>query len=61
MPIFRMAKHEAVTRFERDYLETVLNNNSGNVSRAARTAGLDRRNFQKLLRKYDLRRAGDEP
>ena len=56
LPVFRNAKHEAVTRFERDYLESVLTACQNNVSKAARAAGLDRRNFQKLLRKYDLRR-----
>ncbi len=56
VPVFRIAKHEAVTRFEKEYLESVLNACAGNVSKAARAAGLDRRNFQKLLRKYDLRK-----
>ena len=56
LPIFRTAKHEAVTRFEREYLESVLSACGQNVSKAARAAGLDRRNFQKLLRKYDLRK-----
>ncbi len=54
-PTFRVAKHEAVAKFERDFLEAILSEHGHNVSRAARAAGLDRRNFQKLLRKYDLR------
>ena len=60
LPIFRVAKHEAVTRFEREYLEAVLEQCASNVSKAARAAGLDRRNFQKLLRKYELRKGEDD-
>ena len=60
--VFRVAKHEAVTHFERDYLEKVLGAHGNNVSKASRAAGLDRRNFQKLLRKYDMKRGttGDD-
>ena len=52
---FKVAKHEAISAFEQDYLSSVMNATGHNVSKAARLAGLDRRNFQKLLRKYGFK------
>jgi DNA-binding NtrC family response regulator len=51
---FAVAKAEAVRRFERDYLRRVLDECGGNVSRAARIAGKERRAFGKLLKKYGI-------
>jgi two-component system response regulator AtoC len=53
---FREAKARAVEQFERSYLIGVLTLHDGNVSRAAREAGKDRRAFQRLLRKHGLER-----
>jgi len=41
--------------FERRYLEGVLALHGGNVSAAARAAGVDRMHFHRLLRRYGLR------
>lgn len=51
---FAQAKAEAVRRFEQDYLQRVLHEAGGNVTRAARLAGKERRAFGKLLKKYGL-------
>jgi len=51
---FEQAKRQAIDGFERDYLKQVLEEVEGNVSRAARQAGKDRRTFQRLIRKYNL-------
>jgi len=51
---FEQAKKQAIDGFERDYLKQVLEEVEGNVSRAARQAGKDRRTFQRLIRKYNL-------
>lgn len=51
---FAQAKAEAVRRFERDYLQRVLDDAGGNVTRAARLAGKERRAFGKLLRKHGI-------
>jgi len=55
--IFRDAKEKMVRQFERRYLVQVMAAVDGNVSRAARLAGMQRRDFQRLLRKHDVRRA----
>lgn len=55
--IFRDAKDRMVRQFERTYLVQVMAAVDGNVSRAARLAGMQRRDFQRLLRKHDVRRA----
>jgi DNA-binding NtrC family response regulator len=43
-----------VESFERDYLTRLLVEHHGNLSRAARVAKKDRRDFGKLLKKYQL-------
>ena len=53
---FRDAKARVVAAFERRYLSDVLSAATGNVTHAARMAGMQRRDFQRLLRKHELRR-----
>jgi transcriptional regulator with PAS, ATPase and Fis domain len=48
----KSAKEIVVRQFELSYLANVLRLSEGNVSRAARMAGKERRSFQRLLRKY---------
>lgn len=55
--VFRAAKEKAIRAFERAYLIQVMTAADGNVSRAARLAGMQRRDFQRLLRKHDVRKA----
>ena len=54
MPSLRVAKARIVQQFERSYLIEVLTACEGNVSHAARTAGKERRSFQRLIRKYNI-------
>jgi len=51
---FRSAKQQAVNGFEREYLVRLLEESEGNISRAAKNAGKDRRSFQRLLRKHNI-------
>ncbi len=50
----RTRKREVIEAFERDYLRRLMQEHGGNVTRAARSAGKERRELGKLLRKYDL-------
>jgi DNA-binding NtrC family response regulator len=50
------AKKQALEMFEQAYLEAVLKRTGGNVSEAARQAGLDRSNFRRVLKKAEQRK-----
>jgi two-component system response regulator HydG len=54
------AKKQALEMFEQAYLEAVLKRTGGNVSEAARQAGLDRSNFRRVLKKAELRKKPSE-
>jgi DNA-binding NtrC family response regulator len=51
---FRDLKRRAIATFEHEYLQRVMTEHRGNVSRAARTAGKERREFGKLLKRHRL-------
>lgn len=51
---FAAAKEEAVARFERRYLADLLARTGGNLSAAAREAGMDRKNLRRLVNKHGL-------
>ncbi len=51
---FVSAKQRAVDRFEREYLEALMRRTRGNISQAAREAGLARHYLRELLRKHGL-------
>jgi two-component system, NtrC family, response regulator HydG len=48
---YNVAKRAAVTEFERTYFRNLMELSQGNISRAARLAGLDRSNFRRILRR----------
>ena len=51
---FHDAKQRWVDAFERAYLERLFERNAGNVSEAARAAGLSRQSCYRLMRKHGL-------
>ncbi|AKT44113.1 sigma 54-interacting transcriptional regulator [Chondromyces crocatus] len=57
--LLRLPYHEAkdvwVERFERAYVEAILAQSGGNVSKAARDAGVDRRHLQRLMGRFGLK------
>jgi DNA-binding NtrC family response regulator len=55
---FQRAKDHALRSFERTYLTEALASTHGNVSRAAKAAGKERRSFQRLMQKHNL--TGDD-
>lgn len=52
---FQRAKARVIGDFEKNYILRLLVLNGGNISRAARTAGKNRRVFWELMRKHDIR------
>ena len=51
---FAELKADALVRFERRYLETLLRQTGGNLSLAARTAQHERKSLWRLLQKHDI-------
>jgi transcriptional regulator with GAF, ATPase, and Fis domain len=51
---FKDAKNDLIDRFEREYIRELLARNSGNISRAAREAQIERAYLQRLIKKHGL-------
>ena len=51
---FSEAKQLAIESFEKDYIKSMLLLNKGNITAAAREAKKDRRDFGRLVQKYNL-------
>jgi DNA-binding NtrC family response regulator len=56
---FREAKEREVARWERAYLDALLRASSGNLSRAARAARMDRNHLRELVRRHGVRVSGE--
>jgi transcriptional regulator with PAS, ATPase and Fis domain len=51
---FHAAKARAISEFEVGYLRELLTRNRGNISQAAREAGIDRKTIHRILSKYEI-------
>ena len=51
---YRKAKEIAMGEFDRRYITELLTRTGGNVSQASRSAGMDRSNFRRVMKKYDF-------
>ena len=52
---YREAKEVAVSAFERAFVTTLLAEAGGNLSKAARAAGMDRMYLHRLVQKHSLK------
>jgi two-component system response regulator AtoC len=55
---FKSMKKQVLENFEREYLQEVLTEAKGNISKASDISGINRVNFYKLLRRHELDPAG---
>ncbi|HET9134063.1 MAG TPA: sigma-54 dependent transcriptional regulator [Gemmatimonadales bacterium] len=53
---FHAVKDQVVAEFERDYLTRLIGRTGGNMSKAARQAGVDRTTLYRLIEKHGLQR-----
>jgi DNA-binding NtrC family response regulator len=53
---YHLAKDKLVAQFEKEYLSRLVTRAGGNMSRAARLAGIDRTTLYRLMEKHELRR-----
>ncbi len=51
---YRTARNNAIEYVTRNYIGNILHKTKGNVTHAARLAGLERQSLQHLMRKYDI-------
>jgi two-component system, NtrC family, response regulator HydG len=51
---YQQAKRDAMRRFNKVYLCSLLKKTRGNISMASRQAGMDRNNFRKIIKKYNI-------
>jgi DNA-binding NtrC family response regulator len=52
---FRQARLRAIEAFERDYVTELMRESAGNITRAARMAQKDRRDFGRLVQRYQIK------
>ena len=55
---YKLAKQQVVNEFERRYITELLAAHDGNISRAARAAGIDRMSIHKILNRLELDKPG---
>ncbi|MCU0649114.1 MAG: sigma-54 dependent transcriptional regulator, partial [Gemmatimonadaceae bacterium] len=55
---FHAAKDKLIAHFEREYLSRLTARTSGNMSKAARLAGIDRTTLYRLMEKHGFKREG---
>ena len=53
---YHVARDQVIAEFERRYLTALVNRAAGNMSKAARMAGVDRTTLYRLMEKHGLQR-----
>ena len=57
---FKTAKQDLVDEFDRRYLRAMLEAHDGNISAAARAAGIERMSIYKMIRRLGLDKGGED-
>jgi two-component system nitrogen regulation response regulator GlnG len=57
---FKVAKQKLVDEFDRRYLQQLLEAHDGNISAAARAAGIERMSIYKMIRRLGLDKEADD-
>jgi DNA-binding NtrC family response regulator len=52
---FKEAKNSFLTKFEIQFVKDYLMQYKGNVTNASKSAGMTRQNFQRLMKKHNIR------
>lgn len=60
MSTFKEEKRKLIATFERSYLANILTLNDGNITRASKAAGMDRKNFWQLMKKHQISAEQDQ-
>ena len=55
---FKLAKQNVISEFEKRYISRLLAQHDGNISAAARAAGIDRMSIHKMLHRLGLANPG---
>jgi transcriptional regulator of acetoin/glycerol metabolism len=58
---YHAAKDQVLASFEKEYVTRLVSRASGNMSRAARLASVDRTTLYRLLERHGFRRDANEP
>jgi transcriptional regulator of acetoin/glycerol metabolism len=53
---YHVARDRVLAEFEKNYLTAIVTRAGGNMSKAARLAGVDRTTLYRLIEKHDLQR-----
>ena len=54
---YHVARDRVIAQFERQYLTWLVNRAGGNMSKAARVAGVDRTTLYRMMERHDLQRS----
>jgi len=54
LSVFKIAKQRIVEKFEQEYLQDCLESSSGNITQAAKIAGINVKNFYTKMTRYEI-------
>jgi DNA-binding NtrC family response regulator len=56
---YKKFKNSILSAAEKEYFKSLVDASSGNIAKAARMAGIDRKNFYNKLKQYELTAKND--